>query len=262
MEEPAITASWIVPALAVAFGGALWAFGARFSRHAVMLLGFAGGVPAGAALADLLGLDWFPPVAGAVAGALVGLVVARLAYRLVLAAGFSVAAGMLGAILAAALVDRGMLAEESRRATVAMQARAQEVADTVTRELAATEDGAIAAQTVQASLQQLWTSLESPERTLMIASTATGWLVGMLLGLLLPRAAEIASTSLLGSLFIAWGLGHALGDAGPSATAWGLSTAVLTVVGVTVQGLASSRSGARGTVAAAGAPAPAPPAAA
>ena len=243
METSALTASWIGPALAVALGGALWAFGARFARQAVMLMGFAGGVPAGAGLANLLGLSWFPPVLGAVSGALLGLVIARLAYRLMLAVGVSVAAAMLGAILATALVDRGVLAEESRRATVAMQARTQELTDTVTRELAANEDTASAAEAVRGSLEQLWSSLESPERTLVIATTSTSWLVGFLLGLFIPRAAEIAATSLLGSIFIAWGLGHALGDTGPSPGAWALSTLVLTTVGVTVQAL--TRGGAR-----------------
>lgn len=236
-----IAAGWIGPAVAVAFGGALWAFGARFSRQAVMLLGFAGGVPAGAGLATMLGLEWFPPVLGAVAGALVGLVFARLAYRLMLATGVSIAAAMLGAILATALVDRGLLAEESRRATVAMQARTQELADTVTRELSANEDTRSAAEAVQASLAQLWKSLESPERTLLIATTATCWTIGFLLGLLIPRAAEIAATSLLGSLLITWGLGHVLGDSGPSPGAWGLSTLVLTFVGTAVQALATNR---------------------
>ena len=243
MESSALTASWIGPALAVAFGGALWAFGARFARQAVMLMGFAGGVPAGAGVANLLGLAWFPPVLGAIAGALIGLVIARLAYRLMLAVGVSVAAAMLGAILATALVDQGVLAEESRRASVAMQARTQELTETVTRELAANEDTASAAEAVRGSLEQLWKSLESPERTLVIATTSTSWLVGFLLGLFIPRAAEIAATSLLGSIFIAWGLGHALGDTGPSPGAWALSTLVLTTVGVTVQAL--TRGGAR-----------------
>lgn len=254
METSALTASWIGPALAVALGGALWAFGARFARQAVMLMGFAGGVPAGAGLANLLGLSWFPPVLGAISGALLGLVIARLAYRLMLAVGVSVAAAMLGAILATALVDRGVLAEESRRATVAMQARTQELTDTVTRELAANEDTASAAEAVRGSLEQLWRSLESPERTLLIATTCACALVGFLLGLLVPRAAEIAATSLLGSILIAWGLGHALGDTGPSPGAWGLSTLVLSVVGVTVQGL--TRGGARAAASPA-APAPA-----
>jgi hypothetical protein len=255
VESSALTASWIGPALAVAFGGALWAFGARFARQAVMLMGFAGGVPAGAGVANLLGLAWFPPVLGAIAGALIGLVIARLAYRLMLAVGVSVAAAMLGAILATALVDRGVLAEESRRASVAMQARTQELTETVTRELAANEDTASAAEAVRGSLEQLWKSLESPERTLVIATTSTSWLVGFLLGLFIPRAAEIAATSLLGSIFIAWGLGHALGDTGPSPGAWGLSTLVLTAVGVTVQAL--TRGGARTP-----APTTSPPAAA
>jgi hypothetical protein len=243
VEAPVLAAGWIGPAIAVAFGGALWAFGARFSRQAVMLIGFAGGVPAGAALASTLGLAWLPPVLGAVIGALAGLVIARLAYRLMLALGVSFAAGMLGAILATALVDRGVLAEESRRATVAMQARTQELADTVTRELAQNEDTRSAAEAVQASLQQLWQSLESPERTLVIASTAAAVLIGFLLGLLIPRAAEIAATSLLGSLLIAWGLGHVLGESGPTPGAWGLSTLVLTMVGASVQALATSRHG-------------------
>ena len=255
MESSALTASWIGPALAVAFGGALLAFGARFARQAVMLMGFAGGVPAGAGVANLLGLAWFPPVLGAIAGALIGLVIARLAYRLMLAVGVSVAAAMLGAILATALVDQGVLAEESRRASVAMQARTQELTETVTRELAANEDTASAAEAVRGSLEQLWKSLESPERTLVIATTSTSWLVGFLLGLFIPRAAEIAATSLLGSIFIAWGLGHALGDTGPSPGAWGLSTLVLTAVGVTVQAL--TRGGARTP-----APTTSPPAAA
>jgi hypothetical protein len=255
VESSALTASWIGPALAVAFGGALWAFGARFARQAVMLMGFAGGVPAGAGVANLLGLAWFPPVLGAIAGALIGLVIARLAYRLMLAVGVSVAAAMLGAILATALVDQGVLAEESRRASVAMQARTQELTETVTRELAANEDTASAAEAVRGSLEQLWKSLESPERTLVIATTSTSWLVGFLLGLFIPRAAEIAATSLLGSIFIAWGLGHALGDTGPSPGAWGLSTLVLTAVGVTVQAL--TRGGARTP-----APTTSPPAAA
>jgi hypothetical protein len=241
VEAPVLTAGWIGPAIAVAFGGALWAFGARFSRQAVMLLGFAGGVPAGAALASMLGLAWLPPVLGAVIGALTGLVIARLAYRIMLAVGVSVAAGMLGAILATALVDRGMLAEESRRATVAMQARTQELADTVSRELAQNEDTRSAAEAVQASLQQLWQSLESPERTMVIASTAATALIGFLLGLLIPRAAEIAATSLLGSLCIAWGLGHVLGASGPTPEAWGLSTLVLALVGASVQVLATAR---------------------
>jgi hypothetical protein len=124
-----------------------------------------------------------------------------------------------------------------------MQARTQELADTVTRELAANEDTASAAEAVRGSLEQLWKSLESPERTLVIATTSTSWLVGFLLGLFIPRAAEIAATSLLGSIFIAWGLGHALGDTGPSPGAWALSTLVLTTVGVTVQAL--TRGGAR-----------------
>jgi len=248
-----IAAGWIGPAVAVAFGGALWAFGARFSRHAVMLLGFAGGVPAGAGLASMLGLEWFPPVLGAVVGALIGLVFARLAYRLMLATGVSLAAAMLGAILATALVDRGLLVDESRRATVAMQARTQELTDTLTRELSANEDTRSAAEAVQASIGQLWKSLESPERTLLIATTATCWTVGFLLGLLIPRAAEIAATSLLGSLFITWGLGHALGESGPSPAAWGLSTLVLTFVGSAVQTLARKGS------APPAAPAPPPP---
>ena len=44
--------SWLATAIAIALGAALWAFGGRMSRQAVMVLGFAAGVPAGAAVAE------------------------------------------------------------------------------------------------------------------------------------------------------------------------------------------------------------------
>lgn len=241
MEQAPLATAWLVPLIAIAFGGALWAFGSRLARHAIALIGFAGGVPAGATIASALALEWFPPVAGAVAGALIGLLLAKVAYRLVLACGVSVAATMLGCILATALVDRGLLVEESRRATVAMQARTDELAQTMARELAADPEIRASANELRARVAEFWTSLESPERTLVLASGATAALVGFLLGLLVPSVAEIAATSLLGSLFIAWGLGHALGGSGPSPSAWLLATTVLTLVGAAVQGLSSNR---------------------
>lgn len=240
MQEASLTL-WIMPAIAVAVGAALWAFGARLSRYAVMVTGFAAGVPAGAMAVQSLQWNWLPPVIGAVVGAFVGLVLARIAYRLTLMAIVGAAAAALGAVLSAAAVDSGAVAPSSAPSSVAGRQRASELAETVARELQSESEGTDTGASARDAATRFWSTLDGPERTLVVAATLACGLAGLAFGFVLKSLSEIACTAVLGSLLIAWGLHAVLGESGPRLATWSLATLVLAVAGMVVQTLTGSR---------------------
>lgn len=254
MPVETLAAGWFGPALAVAFGAGLWAFGGRFSRLAVTLLGFAAGVPAGAAIAEWMQWSVLPPVIAAVLGAFAGLVVARLAYGLALGLAVCVASALLGMIVASAVVDSGAIsASHTAQVAAAAQDRAARLAEAVAQELQSELPEASVLASVRASTQRFWNALQPPEQTLVTATTAACALAGLVFGFFLRPMAEIAATATLGSVLIAWGVHGALGVQGPQLSTWCVATLVLAVAGVVVQTMARPRPAA----APAAAPAPA-----
>lgn len=237
-----LAATWFVPLVAVAFGAALWCCGARFSRHTVTVLGFAAGVPAGAALAEWGQWAYLPPVAGAVLGAFTGLVAARIAYGLMLGAVICVAAALLGLIVSSAIVDSGAVsAGGGAEMAAAAHDRAARLAEAVAQELEAEGADLSAFESVRASARRFWTALQPPEQTLVTATTAASALVGLFLGLFVRSIAEIAATAVLGSVLIAWGLHAAVASPGPSLGTWCIATLALAVIGMAVQAMSRPR---------------------
>jgi hypothetical protein len=238
MEVATPLSTWLVPVIAMAIGGVLWAFGARIARHAVLAVGFAAGVPCGAVVAAWLDWSVLPGVVGAVLGAFAGLLLARLSYRLMLIGIITCAAAMIGGVIGGAMVDRGLAAATGERSVAAARARAAELAETVAREVqseAAQESPATAS--VEAA-RRFWSTLDAPERTLVLATTLACAVGGLALGIFLAPMAEVAATSVLGSVLLSWGLAQALGASGPGAAAWSLATVVLATAGMAVQSLA------------------------
>jgi hypothetical protein len=234
-------AIWIMPAIAVAIGATLWAFGSRLSRHAVMVTGFAAGVPAGAFAAQWLDLPWLPPVLGAILGAFAGLIIARIAYRLMLMATVGIAAALLGAVLSAAVVDSGAVAASGEQMSAAAKQRASELAETVAREMQSSNADQDTREAARDAVERFWNTLDAPERTLVIAATLACGLAGLAFGFFLKSLAEIAATAILGSILIAWGLNEVLGPSGPRLATWSLATLVLAVAGMVVQTLTGAR---------------------
>ena len=230
-----------MPAIAVAIGATLWAFGARLSRHAVMVTGFAAGVPAGAFAAQWLDLPWLPPVIGAVAGAFAGLIIARIAYRLMLMTTVGIAAALLGAVLSAAVVDSGAIAASGEQMSAAAKQRAAELAETVAREMQSDNLDEDTREAARHAVERFWNTLDAPEKTLVVAATIACGLAGLAFGFFLKSLAEIAATSIMGSILIAWGLHEALGSSGPRLATWSLATLVLAVAGMVVQTLTAAR---------------------
>jgi len=230
-----------MPAFAVAVGAGLWAFGARCTRHAVMVMGFAAGVPAGAFAAQWLALPWMPQVLGAVIGAFAGLIAARLAYRLMLMTTVGIAAALVGAVLSAAIIDSGAIAATAEQATAAAHARAAELAETVAQELRGDASDQATTDAARGALERFWSSLDAPERTLLIASTLACGVAGFAIGFFLKSLAEIAATAIIGSVLMSWGLSEALGISGPRIATWSLATLVLAVAGMVVQMLYTPR---------------------
>lgn len=240
-----LAAGWIAPALAVAFGAALWAFGGRFSRQAVMVLGFAAGVPAGSAIAEWMQWGALPPVAAAVLGAFIGLVAARLAYRLMLGITICVAAALLGMVVSSAIVDSGAIsASQGAEVAAAAKDRAARLAEAVAEELQAEAPDQSVMESVRASVQRFWNALQPPERTLVTATTAACALTGLIFGIFLRSMAEIAATAVFGSVLIAWGMHGALGSQAPQLGTWCLATLALAVTGMVVQTMARPRTAA------------------
>ena len=227
---------WTGPAIAVAFGTALWSCGARFSRHTVMVLGFAAGVPAGAWIAEWGQWSMVPPVVGAVLGAFLGLLVARLAYRLMLGVTICLASALLGLVVSSAIVDSGAVSpSQGAEIAAAARDRAARLAEAVADELQAEVPDQPALDGVRASVQRFWNALQPPERTLVTATTAACALVGLILGFFLRSIAEIAATAMIGAVLVAWGAHAAIGQAGPPLGTWCMATLVLAAVGMAVQ---------------------------
>lgn len=240
-----LAAGWTGPALAIAFGAALWAFGARFSRQAVLVLGFAAGVPAGSAIADWMQWGSLPPVVAAVIGAFVGLIAALLAYRLMLGATICVASALLGMVISSAIVDSGAVsASPGAEVAEAAKDRAARLAEAVAQELQAEMPDQSAMESVRGSAQRFWNALQPPERTLVTATTAACALAGLIFGFFLRSMAEIAATAMIGSVLIAWGAHGVLGDGGPQLGTWCLATLALAVTGMVVQTMARPRAAA------------------
>ena len=198
MHEASL-AIWIMPAIAVAMGATLWAFGARLSRHAVMVTGFAAGVPAGAFAAQWFDMPWLPPVLGAILGAFAGLIIARIAYRLMLMATVGIAAALLGAVLSAAVVDSGAVAASGEQMSAAAKQRASELAETVAREMQSSNADQDTREAARDAVERFWNTLDAPERTLVIAATLACGLAGLAFGFFLKSLAEIAATAILGA---------------------------------------------------------------
>lgn len=237
-----LAAGWIGPALAVALGAALWAFGARFSRQAVMVLGFAAGVPAGSAIAEWMQWNALPPVVAAMIGAFAGLVVARLAYRLMLGVAICLAAALLGMIVSSAIVDSGAVsASQGAEVAAAAKDRAARLADAVANELQAEIPDQSAMESVRSSAQRFWNALQPPERTLVTATTAACALTGLVFGFFLRSMAEIAATSTLGAVLVTWGVHGVLGGQGPQLGTWCLATLALAATGMAVQAMSRPR---------------------
>jgi len=238
MDQWSPLSSWLVPVVAMAAGGVLWAFGARVARHAVLAVGFAAGVPCGALLA--LWLDWpvLPGVIGAVLGAFAGLMLARVSYRLMLVSIITCGAAMMGCVISGAMVDRGLAAASGEGSVAAARARAAELAETVAREVRSEDSEQSAAEASADAIRRFWSTLDAPERTLVAAATLACAAAGLALGIFLAPMAEIAATAILGSVLLSWGLAQTLGTSSPGAAAWALATVVLATAGMAVQSLA------------------------
>lgn len=232
---------WLMPAVALAFGAAVWGFGARVARPAISILGFTAGVPGGVMLRDLLGLESIPQVAAAVIGAFAGLILARLAYRLMLAVTVGAALALLAAVLSASLVDTGVVAKPGMESVQAAQARARQLADTVTTELESADADAPPFQALRGAVNRFWESLDKPERTLVLATTLAAGAAGLAFGLFLRGMSEIGVTSIVGSMAISWGLSQVIGPQGPSTPTWCLATAVLALVGMVFQTMSAKK---------------------
>jgi hypothetical protein len=235
VEHAGFLSSWVGPMLALGIGAVLWSVGGRVSRDALGVLGFAVGVPVGAITATWLGWIWLPPLAGAIVGAIGGLVLARVAYRLALIVVMTAASAALGAVICAALVDRGAVAAPDRKDEVAAQARATELADAMSDELQRHGDGRALVHASASAVATFWRSLDGPERTLVAAGTLASAAVGLGVALLVPAAAGVAATAMAGAVMLAWGLGQLLGEGGPGLATWAVATAVLAAAGMAVQ---------------------------
>jgi hypothetical protein len=247
VEHAAFSSSWVGPMLALGIGAVLWSVGGRISRDALGVLGFAMGVPVGAVTATWLGWAWLPPLVGAIVGAIGGLVLARAAYRFALIVVMTAASAALGAVICAALVDRGVVAPPERQAEVAAQSRAAELADAMSDELKRHDDGQALVHASAGAAQAFWQSLDGPERTLVAAGTLACAAVGLGVALLVPTVAGVAATAMAGAVMLAWGLGQLLGQGGPGLAAWAVATTVLAAAGMAVQAVTApgaSRGGA------------------
>ena len=236
-----IEASWFGPLLAGVVGAAFWACGAKFSRQAVMLVGFCAGVPFGGMAAGWIAWSWIPPVVGAILGAFVGLIAVRIAYRCMLSLTIGVVAALLAAVLSSALVDRGAIAVGDLHLSRATTARAAALADSSSSEIQSNESEQNMLAATRSAIERFWTTLDRPEQTFVFASTVACGAAGLLLGFFAKRLAELVTTSILGSILIAWALGQAMGNSGPSLATWALATLVLSVAGMVVQLLSATR---------------------
>jgi len=248
VEHAAVASSWVGPMLALGIGAVLWSVGGRVSRDALGILGFAAGVPAGAIAATWLGWTWLPPLAGAIVGAIGGLVLARAAYRLALIVVMTAASAALGAVICAALVDRGAVAPPDRKDEVAAQTRATELADAMSDELQRPGDGRALVHASASAVEAFWRSLDGPERTLVVAGTLACAAIGLGVALLVPTVAGVAATAMAGAVMLAWGLGQLLGQGGPGLATWAVATAVLAAAGVAVQALTAPDTSQGGTI--------------
>lgn len=241
MSTLATMPTWLIPAVVMAFGAVIWAFGARVARPSVSILGFTAGVPAGVTLRDALGLESVPPVVAAMVGAFIGLVLARTAYRLMLATTVGVSVALLAAVLSGSLVDTGVVAKPGEESVQAAKARAQHLAETVQQELESAESGAPPIETLRAAGTRFWRTLDGPERTLVLAATLASGAAGFCFGLFLRSLSEIGVTAIVGAMSVSWGLSQMLAPGGPSTTTWCLATAVLAVAGMVVQTMRSDK---------------------
>jgi hypothetical protein len=238
MEAATPLSTWLVPVIAMAIGGVLWAFGARVARHTVLAVGFAAGVPCGALASAWLDWAFLPGVVGAVLGAFAGLLLARASYRLMLVGIITCAAAMIGGVIGGAMVDKGLAAATGERSVAAARARASELAEAVAREVQSERSEESPAAASLAAARRFWSTLDAPERTLVLAATLACAVGGLAMGIFLSSMAEVAATSVLGSILLSWGLAQALGASGPGAAAWSLATVVLATAGMAVQSLA------------------------
>lgn len=237
MVEDASPLSWLLPVVTMAAGAVLWAFGARVSRHAVLAMGFASGVPCGAAAAAWLGWALLPEVVGAVLGAFTGLLLAKVGYRCMLVAIIAVAMGLVGSVLGGAAVDRGMVAAEGQALPTGSRGRAAELAEAFRRDMGDVSAERPLAEAASAMTRRFWATLDAPERTLVVAATLACAAAGLALGIFLAPLAEMAATAIVGSAMLSFGLAQTLGGSGPSAAAWAVATVTLAAAGVAVQSL-------------------------
>lgn len=236
---PMLALSWIGSFLSIGSGAVLWAFGGRIVRRAVAVAGFVGGIPAGVVLGEWMGIAWLPPWGSAIIGAFAGVIIALLAYRFALAITVMIVAGLLAAIISAAIIDRGLIASDQARAIAENRAAGLTEALAATWTPKGSDALTLKDQTLDA-YNRFWNTLDPPERTLFGASILAASVAGLFLGFFMRRSAEIAVTATAGSLLISWGLSQLWGADSPRLTAWAFATTVLGFVGFITQSFFAS----------------------
>lgn len=278
---PEVLVSPFVPAGAwllflMAAGILLWALGGRLLRPGLALIGLMAGLPVGIWIGGAVAPE-VPSVIFAAGGALAGLVLACLSYTLALASVTAALTGILALMAAWTAVDMGLI--DAGRAAARIDSTTGAIAsadpmpksfDTLTRVLLgaaaplganpdASSAGVAAARAdesrdhaepsprlvdrAQAAIEQHWSTMPQPMRTLLVASLAAGVVVGFLLGLLCSDVAARIVTSLAGSLLLLVAgipllsalLGRSEDLLPPRPGAWFVAIALLTIIGFGVQ---------------------------
>jgi hypothetical protein len=252
-NSAATTVLVIFSVVALIAGLTLWAFGRRVLKPAMILT--TGLCSAGlvtlmlAPLADSAGVSrWVLAGGGLVAGLILGVLVYRLAIGLV----FGTLAASLGALIAAASTNLSMPDPNMYRSGYLVQDQSVTDADAPPNAPPdarpqitdpPTEAAAEAGHAIRDWLSDGWAQASPTQRRALLAGSGAGFVIGGLLGILLPAwTAGLVTAAVGAAVFIPAGvvLMHAASMPGReklnlTPLGWILTWVILTLVGVAIQ---------------------------
>lgn len=196
--------------LALALGLALWLVGDRLFRPASSLVGAAVGAMVGLAASNAVTTDQVAgiptPYAAIGLGSLLGLGVGAAMYRLAVGGAAAVTLAGVAAVVAAAVTlhqpDAGASGAE-RPETIAEVARAREshvaIEPVSLRDRITLENLQAAAASTGSMMRGQWEALPEQNRSLVLAASILGCVVGFAFGLIRPRTVGPAIAALAGA---------------------------------------------------------------
>lgn len=248
-SSPASSILLVFSAVALIAGLTLWAFGRRVLKPAMILT--TGLCSAGlvtlmlAPLADSAGVSrWVLAGGGLVAGLILGVLVYRLAIGLV----FGTLAASLGALIAAASTNLSMPDPNMYRSGYLVQDQSVTDAEAPSESRPTstnppTEAAAEAGHAIRDWLSDGWAQASPTQRRALLAGSGTGFVIGGLLGILLPAwTAGLVTAAVGAAVFIPAGvvLIHAMALPGReklnlTPLGWIIAWVCITLVGVAIQ---------------------------